>query len=228
MTRRHRLAVVLLAATVLLAACGGDDDDGGSGDEAASSSTSGTEATTGSTEAETTTSEATTETTGATGEGASLDEYANGVCTAMSTWQSDLQGLAGDLQANPPTDPSTGKDVLIDFVADMASVTDQMVQSVTDAGPPAVDAGDEIHGTLVNGLNALSALFDQLQTDIAAVPEDDPTAFTQALTEVTTQFQASAEKTSEAFSQVDEQYPEQSQQLQAAFQAEPACAGVIG
>lgn len=228
MTRRTPFAAMaaLTVALLLAAGCGGDDDDGG-GDTAATSSTTEAESTTSET-TETTESTTTETTAGSDGDGVPVEEYATGVCTAMSTWQTDVQGLATDLQADPPTDPATGKQVLIDFVAEMSAVTTTMVDEVDAAGPPDVDSGEDIHGTLVDGLTALSDLFDQLEVDMAAVPDNDPAAFSEALTQVTTQFQASAQKIGEAFGTIDQTYPEQSAEIQAAFQAEPACAGVIG
>lgn len=226
MNRRTPLAAMaaVTVALLLAAGCGGDDDGGG--DSAATSSTTEAESTTS--ETTETTESTTTETTAGGGGEVPVEEYATGVCTAMSTWQTDVQGLATDLQADPPTDPATGKQVLIDFVGEMSAVTTTMVEEVEAAGPPAVDSGEDIHGTLVDGLTALSDLFDQLEVDMAAVPDNDPAAFSEALTQVTTQFQASAQKIGEAFGTIDQTYPEQSAEIQTAFQAEPACAGVIG
>ena len=77
--------------------------------------------------------------------------YVDGVCTALSDWQSGMEAgndaLESTLSGGQPT-PEDTKNALVGFLSATVEGTQTMVTDIADLGVPDVDGGEEIASTL--------------------------------------------------------------------------------
>ncbi len=109
-------------------------------------------------------------------------EWADSVCTDISTWQSSITSLA---------DVSGGltKDSLQQELDDAKSATDTLVSELKDLGKPDLAAGDQLQQQLDSSADQLQASYESLQSQAQdALSADTPAAFLQALGKLAPQF----------------------------------------
>lgn len=109
-------------------------------------------------------------------------EWADSVCTDISTWQSSITSLA---------DVSGGltKDSLQQKLDDAKSATDTLVSELKDLGKPDLAAGDQLQQQLDSSADQLQASYESLQSQAQdALSADTPAAFLQALGKLAPQF----------------------------------------
>lgn len=102
-------------------------------------------------------------------EESSVDAWASGFCTALTSWTNELQQIGDDLQ-----DPSSlNEDSLNDAAASVSSATDSFIEDVRALGSPDTEAGEEVR-------SAVDALTDTLETGNADIEEavDDVSGIT--------------------------------------------------
>lgn len=115
--------------------------------------------------------------------------YVDGVCTALTDWQSGLEtgneALESTLSGGQPT-PEDTKTALVDFLSATVEGTQTMVTDIEDLGVPDVDGGDEIASTLSSALGEVVTLFQGTLDDVEGLATDDPQAMASALGELGT------------------------------------------
>jgi hypothetical protein len=180
------LVIRLVAVTLLtlsLAACGGDD---------------------------------TSTTAGASGDGTStetaaavpVEEYLDGLCTAVSAYQDELTSLNDDLQgelSGATPEPGDIKDMLIAFLTEVEAATQALAEEVRGLGTPDVDGGEEIATTFVNAFEQVEDLFATSRADVEALSTDDPVALAEGLQEVATNLEAGGEDIASVFDTLPEE-----------------------
>lgn len=197
MRRAITSAMALLLALSLLAACSsGDDGGGGSGG----------------------------------GNGGSGDtvtapaDYAEGLCTAIADFQTDLDRQSAELQdalGQGTPSPADMKDTLVTFVSGLSDRTHELIDEVEALGTPDVENGEEVRSTLTGAFETVVAAFDEAEADIEALPTDDPAALVQGFTDVGTKLQEAGTEISTSFGDI------QSPELDEAAADVEACSGVI-
>lgn len=83
---------------------------------------------------------------------APTDEWADGLCSSISTWRSSLTTIVSDLQAGSLT-----KDALSDAVDDAKAATDDFTTSLGELGAPDTEAGQQAKASV-----------DELRSEIEA------------------------------------------------------------
>jgi predicted small secreted protein len=181
MSRSTIARVLALAlAAFSLAACSGDDG----GETQAGGSTS-------------------TETAAAV----PVEDYLDGLCTAIVDYQDELASLNTDLETELSGEipsPDSVKDLLVAFLDDAVVATQGLAEEVRSLGSPDVDGGDEIAVTFVNAFEQVEDLFATSRSDVDALATDDPVALTEGLQEVATNLQSGGEQIASVFDTLPE------------------------
>lgn len=198
MRRAITSAMALLLALSLLAACSSGDDGGGGG------SGGGNDVS-----ADTATAPA---------------DYAEGLCTAIADFQTDLDRQSAELQdalGQGTPSPADMKDTLVTFVSGLSDRTHELIDEVEALGTPDVENGEEVRSTLTGAFETVVAAFDEAEADIDAISTDDPAALVQGFTDVGTKLQEAVTEISTSFGDI------QSPELDEAAADVEACSGVI-
>jgi hypothetical protein len=156
--------------------------------------------------------------------GVKTSTWTRDVCTAVSSWQSELQKGAQDVQAavQPGAAPVEGRRVLVDYLQRAVQVTDRMLAQLKDAGAPDVKRGGEIATDLRNGLAQARAALQDAQRTAETLPIDDRVKFGTAATELGTSISKAFDSIGKTFDGLNKKYngpPE----LDRAFNSESAC-----
>jgi PBP1b-binding outer membrane lipoprotein LpoB len=119
-------------------------------------------------------------------EGTPPAQWVTTVCGALNDWQTSLQTQAQGLpqQVLQAGSPAAAKKEIEDFLDEVVNETQQMVDTVDEAGKPAVDSGERIRTAVHARLLKVKAAFETARQKVDAVPTDDPAAFQQQLTEI--------------------------------------------
>ena len=152
-------------------------------------------------------------------EGASPDEWAGDICTAVGDWASDLQIRA----AQPPENARTVAEIrlqLVNFIDDVVVRTDQMLVDVKAAGRPSVDDGDKIARDLLVRLQSLRTTLARAQRTVERLP-DDPSKFGPAAQDLGSSIQKAGGDVGDQIDQLDEKYD--AQELAKSFTDNPNC-----
>jgi HPt (histidine-containing phosphotransfer) domain-containing protein len=155
-------------------------------------------------------------------------QWASDVCGALGTWLSDLQSretqIESDLENADSSDLGSIKRILVDFLDDAVTETDEMIDDVEAAGTPDVDRGDELQQDFVNGISKARTAFQDAKTTAEDLSTDDQQAFTEGAQKIEDQLDAESEAIEDTFNRLDEKYDVPD--LDKAFDEEPACEDV--
>ena len=136
-----------------------------------------------------------------------VEEYLDGLCTAIVDYQDELTSLNGDLETQLTGDvptPDAVKDLLVSFLGDAVVATQGLAEEVRALGSPDVDGGDEIAVTFVGAFEQVEDLFAVSQDDVEALSTDDPAALAEGLQEVATNLEAGGEQIASVFDTLPE------------------------
>jgi hypothetical protein len=160
--------------------------------------------------------------TGTDGGKVTAKAFAHSVCSAVLQWQADIQKRSGDVSTQLGTSPDAakGKQVLGDFIDGIITDTDTVITKLKGAGTPDVDQGQTASDALVNAFQQVKTSLTGVRTSIDGLPTDDPVAFQQAATNLSTSISSSFD--SVATSLKDVKVPA----LDDAFNADTACSSV--
>ncbi len=167
MRPRFALAAVLALGSLGFAACGGDD--------------SGSSATTGgggsaATTAPSSTGSGAPSSSGASGDAVAVETWAGSVCGSVDTWLQGINAkgtqLSQDVQG--VSDLNKGRDLLVQFMEDAVSLTDEMLSSVEAAGSPDIENGDQLAADLLAALQPVEDTFSQAVDKAKALPDRRP------------------------------------------------------
>ena len=119
-------------------------------------------------------------------EGTPPAEWVTTVCGALDDWQTSLQTKAQGLpqQVLQASSPADAKKQIEDFLDEVVNETQTMVDTVDQAGKPAVDAGDRVRNAVHARLLKVKAAFETARKQVDAVPTNNPAAFQQQLTQI--------------------------------------------
>lgn len=195
---RRRVVLALLLPLFLLVACSGDTGgDGGGGGEGGG---------------------------GGSSEVTTPAEYMKGLCTAISTYQSDLEAqntaFQDEFTSGTPT-PEETKDALVGFLDEITARTGQLIDEVEALGTPDVDNGDSVRTAIVGAFQKVVVLFDEAKADIEGLSADDPAALIEGFTQVGTKLQEAGNDIQNSLSEFE------SPELSEAVAEAEACAGVV-
>lgn len=136
-----------------------------------------------------------------------VEEYLDGLCTAIVDFQDELTSLNSDLEAQLSGDvptPDAVKDLLVSFLGDAVVATQGLADEVRALGSPDVDGGDEIAVTFVGAFERVEDLFATSQSDVEALSTDDPAALAEGLQGVATNLEAGGEQIATVFDTLPE------------------------
>jgi hypothetical protein len=113
--------------------------------------------------------------------------YVDGVCTALTGWQSrldaDNQHLQDLLSGTDPS-PEKTKIALVTFLTATVEGTETMVSDIESLGVPDVEGGAAIASALSSAFDDVVTQFKGALNDVEALSTDDAQAMTKALTQV--------------------------------------------
>jgi hypothetical protein len=136
-----------------------------------------------------------------------VEDYLDGLCTAIVGYQDELTSLNSDLEAQLSGDvptPDAVKDLLVTFLGDAVVATQGLAEEVRSLGPPDVDGGDEIAVTFVNAFEQVEDLFAVSQDDVEALSTGDPAALAEGLQEVAANLETGGEQIASVFDTLPE------------------------
>ena len=115
-------------------------------------------------------------------------EYIDGLCTAMSGWLQSIQDGNDQLQTDIQTikSPAEAKDVIVAYLDDVVTASEQLVTEVEGLGVPDVDGGEEAGSSIVDVLTGVRDTMADARDQIDALDTSDPQAMVQALQQVAT------------------------------------------
>jgi uncharacterized protein YoxC len=157
--------------------------------------------------------------TSATSSGAttSANDFMAGFCGALTDWSDAIRQRQGSF--TPDTDDIESlKQSWLDFLDGVNEDTDAMLAKLHDLGTPDVPNGEETVTKVIDALETLGASFQDLRDRSADLPTTSPAAFTQQFGTLLTSFRNDVSSFGDSFDKL------QSDELESAFSAAPACA----
>jgi hypothetical protein len=105
----------------------------------------------------------------------SAEDWANGVCKALTSWRDSIQSSAKDLQASP------SKSSIQSFTESLSNATNKLVDDVKGLGKPDTEGGDQAK-------KAMDTLSDELDGDVTKIQDatKDVNGANEALTAAST------------------------------------------
>jgi hypothetical protein len=143
--------------------------------------------------------------------------YVKTICGAMSDFTRTSQRSASSLGSIDPSDPASAQKVLVDLIDTEIDGMGSFVQAVQAAGVPPVENGEAAQAAFLQLLQQVRGSFQRYRDDIAALPTNDPTAFSQQLIKLTGTFEKSVQDLSGSLDSF------KNPELDAAFKLEPSC-----
>ena len=155
----------------------------------------------------------------------SATEWADAVCTDLTTWKSSIESLA-DVSGGTLT-----AQVLSEKIDTAQQATQTLVTELKDLGPPDLESGDELQQQLSASADELQSSFETLQQGAQqAAQTSTPTAFLQELGKLAPQFQALLDQVSATVDELrDANVAEDAKaELHAAFDGAQSCQDLRG
>jgi hypothetical protein len=154
-------------------------------------------------------------------------QYVDGVCTALFSWQGDLQQHNNDFQSGLSSDSTASdvKDQMVMFLDHMVASTKSMVSDVRDAGVPHIKQGSGIATSLRNATSKIETGFEDALARAQAVPIDDLTRFESQAKSISTALNKTAQSAKNVLSSAKKKYDMTA--LEAAAKKTSTCKGVI-
>jgi methyl-accepting chemotaxis protein len=151
----------------------------------------------------------------------SAEDWAGGVCDAITTWQNDLQSIATDLRQNQA---ALTKSSLQSSVDDATSATQTLAKGLKDLGKPDTEAGEQAKSQITTLSNDLSKGVDSIKSTI-----DDASGAAGVLNAVSVASGTLATMTKEVSSTVTQlEQLDPNGELKQGFQKAPSCKSLTG
>ena len=146
------------------------------------------------------------------------DEWANGFCTAITSWTDSIQSIADQI-----TDPSSlSEDGLQSAADDAKSATEEFVDDVKGLGAPDTESGQEIKSSIDSLSTTLESEVTQIED--AAQGVSGLTSLPGAITSITTSLSAMGTAFSSTLDTIDS--ADAKGELQQALEDSPDCASI--
>jgi hypothetical protein len=162
--------------------------------------------------------------TGGGGGGSTPEQYAQRMCGAASVWMTALEErnsqLQEDLGGAQTGDLEAIKDLTVAFLDGAVQDTEVLIEDVSAIPPPDVDDGDQIHDGVLNAFTQARDLFVDARDQVSELDTSDPQAFSEALTTLGSTLTSAGTEIASSVQGLE------NDELDAAFDDTPACAGV--
>lgn len=155
-----------------------------------------------------------------TTEATPASEWADGFCTAVSTWQSTLEDISGRFTSLS----SLSKENLQAAADDAKSATDQLIEDIRALGAPDTQSGDEIKASVDDLTSTLETELDSIQSTL-----DETSGITElpgALKDVSSSISAMTTAFSDTYSTIQDAGAED--ELRNALESSSACKDITG
>lgn len=105
-----------------------------------------------------------------------VEQWAGDVCTAVDSWQTELQQIFGDVQAQVTSGDAGAVDAIRAGIDQGVTATEQLSETLKGLGPPETDAGQEAQQQLEAAADEVSQSVSQVKATVdelgdATVPE---------------------------------------------------------
>jgi hypothetical protein len=154
------------------------------------------------------------------------EAWSASVCGAVSGWVEDLQADSaafGDTVSDASS-ISDVRDQMVEFIDGTIERTDEMLNEVEAAGQPDVEDGGDIADLFQEQLTKFKTALEEARATAEDLP-DDQAGFAQGAQEIGATMTSVGTEIGQGFEAVQDKY--HSEELRAAFEAEPAC-GALG
>jgi hypothetical protein len=150
----------------------------------------------------------------------SASAYAASVCTAITTYQTNVTQQASNFNANT-TDLAVLKQGFLDVLNGILQSTQTLITDVNAAGIPDTPNGQQDVDSFNTQLLALQTSIQNLRDQVQNLSTTDPVAFTSAIRPIIQKFQTDIQEFGQTFQKPDDP------QLAAAFSQAPECAKLV-
>jgi len=150
----------------------------------------------------------------------SASAYAASVCTAITTYQTNVTQQASNFNANT-TDLAVLKQGFLDVLNGILQSTQTLITDVNAAGIPDTPNGQQDVDSFNTQLLALQTSIQNLRDQVQNLSTTDPVAFTSAIRPIIQKFQTDIQEFGQTFQKPDDP------QLTAAFSQAPECAKLV-
>jgi hypothetical protein len=154
------------------------------------------------------------------GGGSATEEWADGLCTALSTWSDSVQAVGATLQDTT----SLSVDSVRGAIEDVVDATSTLASDVQELGRPDTEAGQEAEETVTR-------LADTLEQDAATLEQalegsSGATGLLENISTITTTLGSMASAVGQAFT--DLEGLDAADELRTAFESADSCADLAG
>lgn len=151
-------------------------------------------------------------------------EYASSVCTAIDSWLEQVKDRSARLQEESQRiegDLEQGKSLIVGYLDDAISYSDQLVEEVEAADKPDLDHGEAIAGEVRTAVERARTAFVDAREEADSLSTDDPEAFRRQAREIGQTLGRQGDAIEEALEGVSDRYG--ANELDQAFSNEDAC-----
>ena len=134
-----------------------------------------------------------------------VDDYANGLCTALTGWTEELRDRQADLQAGaePGRSPEADRDALQRFVDGAVAASDGLVEDVEGAGVPDIEDGEEVADAFQSAVEETRSELEEAQAEVAEIPTQSAESYEAAVEDFVTEIRSTLEGIDDHFQDVD-------------------------
>ena len=150
----------------------------------------------------------------------SASAYAASVCTAITTYQTNVTQQAANFNSNT-TDLAVLKQGFLDVLNGILQSTQTLITDVNAAGIPDTPKGQQDVDEFNTELLALQTSIQDLRDQVQNLSTTDPVAFSSAIRPIIQKFQTDIQEFGQTFQKPDDP------QLTAAFSQAPKCAKLV-
>jgi hypothetical protein len=150
-------------------------------------------------------------------------EWVDSLCTSLTTWGDDLAAARAD-NAVTEGDLDDRRDALVSYLRQVTRDTDALLKRLRQAGTPDVEDGKAVARAFRRGFRQARAAFAGARRDAEQLDPDSRRKFQNALEDIQGEITEGAEAVNATFDTASDRYDVE--ELDEAFNAEPACAGL--
>jgi hypothetical protein len=153
----------------------------------------------------------------------SAGEYAEALCTNLTSWQQEISDGEATVQADLQNAQSVSevKTTFVQFLDDAVASGKVVVSELKAAGAPDVKDGAAVATTVRTAFAGIVKVFESARSDAKKLSTTDDSKFTAGVTKIQKSLDAASQKFGKAFTAAGKKYD--TKELDTAFNAEPAC-----
>jgi hypothetical protein len=159
------------------------------------------------------------------GEEAGVEQWAGEVCTAVDSWQTELQGIFSDVQAQVTSGEPGAVDAIRSGIDQGVAATEQLGETLKGLEPPETDAGQEAQQKLEATADELSQAVSQVKATVDELGEASVQELISALAGIAVPLQAAL---GQAKAAVDSLRESAAEEIRQGFENAEACQELAG